>query len=197
MVAMELRGDQKWLQISQTTDSSIMNLRKNSRKSFFTLLEMIMVIAIIMLIAGLSFAYMGRMPAGLILTSTTGKVEQLLMSAHMQASLQGVQKVVVFDFEKNTLFVTDPSEEDQELEAAPDAIEDAPENLKLKGDIYRIPKNIEVEFPDYLEDIAVYSFFPDGSASGPEMHLTIKGHTMSITVSQLTGIVITKEIEED
>ena len=145
--------------------------------------------------SGLVFAYMGHMPAGLVLGSATGKVEQLMMTAQMQASLQGVQKDVVFDFDKKTLFITVPSEDPQDLEA-PDTAEEAPDKPKLKGNSYKIPETIEVTFPDFLENIAVFKFFPDGSASGPEMHLTIKGHIMSITVSQLTGIVMSKEIEE-
>ena len=72
-----------------------------------------------------------------------------------------------------------------------------PETAKSKDNIYTIPENITVEIPDFSEEKAVYSFFPDGSASGPEMLLIIKGHKMSITISQLTGLVMTKETTED
>ena len=161
----------------------------------FTLIEVMVVLAIVMLLVGISFNFIGRLPSGLLLRSTAAGVDDLLASAQNRALFQGKRIDVSFDPEGKILSIgkvvsTGQVKSTVEGKATFDSIK------RLKGDKYVIPPDIEVEYPDYADDAPVFRFFPDGTAAGGEMRISIKKNTISITVSQLTGIVLIKE-EED
>ena len=61
--------------------------------------------------------------------------------------------------------------------------------------IQRIPQNIEVDFPDYKDEDIRYRFFPDGSASGPELTLTLQKRRIIVGISRLTGLAYSREEE--
>ena len=73
----------------------------NARQQHFTLIEIIVVIAIIMLIAGVSIFSISRMPAGVIMTNTVAQIEKLMVTAQSQSAFQGKQINIYFDNEKN------------------------------------------------------------------------------------------------
>lgn len=164
-----------------------------SRTNLFTLLEVILVISIVMIITAISFAYVARTPSGLFLQSTTGKIEELLMSAQMQASLRGTQRNVLFDIENRIFLITDPIDEGKDLpfEDIDSRTADSPESK------FSIPATVGIEIPNFKGDRVEYCFYPDGTASGPEINILLKGRKISLTVSQLTGIVLLKEIDSE
>ena len=176
--------------------ASLLAIKPTCGVKNFTLLEMIMVISIIMVVTGLSFAYMGRMPAGLVMSKSVTDIEKLMTTAQLQATLQGKQKDVVLDTVNKVLFITDPVENIDDLEM-PSQFSPTRVASKNKSESYKIPVDIAVEVTDFDEERAVYSFFADGSASGPEMVLELKGHLRAINVSQLTGLIIIKDISEE
>lgn len=158
----------------------------------FTLIELIFVISIMMLIVGLSLVSFVRMPAGVVLTNTTAKLEQLMVTAETQASLQGIQRNITFDTEKKIFYITAPKS-DQENEEGQDSEQSLP---ALSSDnSFVVTETVEIEFPDYEEEIVEYRFFPDGSASGPDMLLTLEDHKRLIYLSPLTGVVTVTELE--
>jgi Tfp pilus assembly protein FimT len=166
-------------------------------KFAFTLIEVMVVLGIVMLLVGISFNFIGRLPAGLVLQSTSAGVDGLLVSARNRALLQGKRIDLSFNRESHTLslgtIVLTESEDlqDQEDCATFDSIK------RRKGDTYQIPSNVEVEFSDQPDDDApVFRFFPDGTAVGGDIRLSIKQRTVLITVSQLTGIVSIRD-EDD
>ena len=174
-----------------------MHFRTHKEKRFssrrnFTLIEIIFVISIVMLVAGLCFAYLVRMPSGVVLTNTTANLEQLMVTAETQASLQGKQKNINFDVEKKIFYITEPKS-DQEKEEVQDSDKSVPSASSDSS--FLVPEMVEVEFPDYEEETVEYRFFPDGSASGPDMLLTLKEHKRSMHLSPLTGIVTVTEME--
>ena len=65
-----------------------------------------------------------------------------------------------------------------------------------KSDKCVLPHNVLVELSDREDDAPVFRFFPDGSAAGGKMRISLKGHVIVITVSQLTGIVSINEDDE-
>lgn len=163
------------------------------KKRFFTLVEMIVVIGIIMLLSGVSIAILVRRPARVILANTASKIEKVLFTAGNQASLQGVQKNVSFDLGSKVLTIGDIKVQDDFSNTEP-VVDQKPKDTKNQ---IKIPKDIEVTFPDFEEEEIQYRFFPDGSASGPKMLLTLEGHNSLIAVSPLTGIVTIKnDLEE-
>ena len=166
---------------------------KISRTSCFTLLEVILVISIVMVVTAIAFAYVVNTPAGLSLQSAAGKIEELLTSAQLQASLRGTQRNVIFDLDNRVCFISDPFDESQAL-----PVRNGEESGKdSSGSQFTIPESVDVEFPNFKGDRIQFCFYPDGSASGPEMNIFTKGRKMSLTVSQLTGIVLTKEIASE
>lgn len=167
-------------------------INKNFHR-FFTLIEVILVLSIVMIVTAISFAYVARTPSGLFLSSTSAQIEELMMSAQNQASLRGTQRNVVYNSEKKILYISDPVANPDEVNI--DMIEsDTPNSSQGK---FSLPESVKIEFPNFNEDKIEYRFFPDGSASGPQMYIITKGKTMSLNVSQLTGIVILNEIETE
>ena len=153
------------------------------------------VLAIVMLLVGISFNFIGRLPAGLLLQSTAASVDDLLASARNRALFQGKRIDLSFNPESHTLslgaVVADESGEFKTKESTTfDSIK------RRKGDKYVIPSDVKVEFSDRVDDAPVFRFFPDGTAAGGEMRISIKERVIVITVSQLTGIVSIKEDED-
>ena len=161
----------------------------------FTLIEVMVVLAIVMLLVGLSFSFIGRLPSGLLLQSTAASVDNLLASARSRALFQGKRIDISFDPEAKTLTLEQvalAAHEEKHLrkKATFDSIK------RRKNDKYVIPSDVTVEFPDRADDAPVFRFFPDGTVASDEMRISIKGRVIVITVSQLTGIVSINE-EED
>lgn len=163
-----------------------------SRKRF-TLIEMIIVIAIIMLITGVAITMLVRKPATVILANTSSQIEKVLTEASIQASLQGKQKIVNFDMGNKTLSIGDFNPKD-DFNLPP---EESNQISVTSENQVRLPQDVEVEFPDFNEEQVFFSFFPDGSASGPDMRISLKGHIRLISVSHLTGIVKIKNDDEE
>jgi len=164
---------------------------RNVRQQNFTLIEIIVVIAIIMLIAGVSIFSISRMPAGIIMTNTVAKIEKLMVTAQSQAAFQGKQINVNFDDEEKIFYIAPPGYD------ADDENNTVIYNKGSKKDVFAIDKNIEVTFPDFYEEKVQYMFFSDGSASGPNMILSLKGQKRQMHISPLTGIVFIKNMSND
>ncbi len=161
----------------------------------FTLIEIVAVLAVIMILSGIVLANL-RLPVFASLDKTTKSVRKIFSDAQMKTSLQGKEIQVVYDAEKKEFRITYPSADEEETVSEFETFneESVQSNPRLT---LRIPNDIEVEFPDYEEEIIQYRFFPDGSASGPEMNLTLKGRTMIVGVSRLTGLAYSREEEEE
>ena len=169
----------------------VYTVRMCRNRSNFTLIEIIFVISIIMLVSGLSFAFLSRTPAGVVITNTTAKLEKLMVTAETQASLQGIQRNIIFDTEKKIFYITDPKSDLEKEESVGD--ESTPAGSSDTS--FTVSENVKMEFLDCNEEVVEYCFFPDGSASGPDILLTLKNHKRLIHLSPLTGIVTTTEIE--
>ena len=152
-----------------------------------------MVIAIIMLITSLAIVMLVRKPKVVILANTSSQIEKLLTTAGIQSALQGEQKIVNFDMESKTLGIGNVSEYD-DFNVLPSEMNEMPAASENQ---LQLPPDMEVEFPDFTEEKIQYSFFPDGSASGPLMRISYQGHVRLISVSRLTGIVTIKNDDEE
>ena len=115
-----------------------------------------------------------------------------MVTAETQASLQGKQKNINFDVEKNIFYITEPKS-DQEKEGVQNSDESV--SSGSSDNSFAVQETVKIEFPDYEEETVEYRFFPDGSASGPDILLTLKEHKRLIHLSPLTGIVTVTEIE--
>lgn len=160
-------------------------MKKSSlQKHSFTLIELSVVIAIILLISGVAVYAVARIPAGVIMGSNVAKIESLMVTAQAQSSLQGVQKTLnYFDEEKKFVIEGVGSKQGGTGDSA--------------GNSFTLDEKMNIEFPDFEGEEVQYNFFPDGSASGPDMMLSIKGHKRLISVSPLTGIVFVKDLSDE
>ncbi len=151
----------------------IRNLKyKNSNK--FTLLELVCVLTISLLVIGIVIGRVGKTPAFISLDNCVNRIQGVLSEASNQAVING--KKITILYSKGQFF---------------------PENNKYSSSssfskkylTYTLPEKVEINFPK-LEDNENISFifFPDGSASAPEIHINYKKHSAIIKISKLTGI---------
>ena len=173
----------------------ICNLKNKVKIRYFnfTLIEIVTVLAIAILISGIVLANL-NLPIFASLDDTTKRVRQIFTEATTQTALQGVEIVVAYNSAQHKLLLYPASEEND-----PDfSVEALMEQSRIGSSQYilKIPSTIEVKFPDYKEEDAKYRFFPDGSASGPEMALTLKGKTNIVGISRLTGVAYSREETE-
>ena len=161
-------------------------------KSKFTLIEIVTVIAVILIISGIVLANI-NLPIFASLDETAKRVRRIMTDAATQATLQGKPVAVAYDTQQKELLLY-PAQEEEDSEFTIESLEDT--NGKSNPlNRMKIPENIEVAFPDYNNDDIRYRFFPDGSASGPEMTLTLKKRTIIVGVSHLTGLAYAKDKE--
>jgi hypothetical protein len=144
-------------------------------KHYFTLLELVCVLAISLLIIGIVIGRVGKTPAFISLDNCVNGVQEVLSEASNQAVVNGKEIIVRYNnrqlFNKNNQYLTKHS--------------------VLKNYIaYTIPETIAIEFPNLNEeDSALFIFYPDGSASAPTMLLHLRKHSVKIKISKLTGVV--------
>jgi len=169
------------------------SLKKEDRFSAeFTLIEIVTVLAIVMIVSGIVLANL-KLPVFASLDETTKRVRRIFTEASTQTALQGKEIVVAYNLEKKE-FLLYPAEDENKSNFSLEALSDK-SNRGNPLHIQRIPANIEVDFPDYDEDDVKYRFFPDGSASGPELTLTLKERKIIVGISRLTGLAYSRDEE--
>jgi prepilin-type N-terminal cleavage/methylation domain-containing protein len=168
----------------------------------FTLIELLVVIGIIVVILGIGISIFNHTPARLIVNNIAAAIEKKMTLAQTQSSLQGIQKTLIFNKERNLLYFSNSKpDDDNSYEAATENPPDTPEPLKrslIQTNTYLLlPSEVKVDFPDDDENSIIYNFYPDNSAAGPDMIISMKAHEILLSVSPLTGIVFTKVIDDD
>ena len=148
---------------------------KSEISNNFTLLELICVLAISLLVIGVVIGRVGKTPAFISLDNCVNKIQGVLSEASNQAVINGKKVIIQY----------------RDRQFSPENIKYFTSNSVFKKYItYNLPEPVTVDFPN-LEDnnIISFIFFPDGSASAPEMHLNLKKHSAIVKISKLTGMV--------
>jgi hypothetical protein len=145
-----------------------------------------------MIISGIVLANL-KLPVFASLDETTKRIRRIFTEASTQNALQGKEIVVAYNPEKKE-FLLYPAEEEDDPDFTLESLSD---NSKRGNPLHiqRIPQNIEVDFPDYKDEDIRYHFFPDGSASGPELTLTLQKRKIIVGISRLTGLAYSREEE--
>lgn len=139
-------------------------------KRCFTLIELICVMAISTLLIGLIVGRIGKIPAYLSFKNSMERIETVLSEAANQSKLTGNKIVILY---KDGKFF--------------------PEDMSIKKINYlnyEIPDFLRIEFDDSRPDAERFTFFSDGSASGPAMRVIYSGHIATIKTSKLTGMPV-------
>lgn len=146
-----------------------------SEKHLFTLVEIIAVIAIMLVIAGIVTASALRKPSAITVKKSSAEISELLHNARAQAILQNKLKYVLFDEKNNVFNIGGDKKGEMKVKLSPD----------MTVEISRHNKNQKW----------LYCFYPDGTGAGPELTLILKQYKVSVSVSPLTGMVFAKESE--
>jgi len=145
----------------------------------FTLAELIAVIAIILLLAGVVIGRTGKVPAFISFENTIGRIRTVFSEASRISSVQGKDVKVLFNEESKAFQIGNISNESK---------------VQKNFTSCTLPENIEIIFDEKSDD--GFIFYPDGTASGPAFKVSCKGHSRLMELSQLTGSLIVKELEE-
>ncbi len=149
--------------------------QKSKIKNYFTLLELICVLAISVLVVGVVVGRVGKTPTFISLKNTALKIQRVLSEASNQALVNGVKVTIKYD---NRKFYPTAKDNSKAFSTASDKY--------LK---YTLPESVEIDFPYENEDENIlFTFYPDGSASSPEIKLNQKTHSITLKTSKLTGV---------
>ena len=187
----------------------------------FTLMEVIVVLALILIIAGIVIPRIHGEPAYLVMSNTVNRINNVFLQAANESLAQG--KNVVVTIKDRVVAIKEHKQ----------AREDFNKSLLKSVSSYNIPENVklsilrkddeEVSDEDTMysdddddeedeeddedeeidgeikadRDTAVYTFYPDGSADGPAVELELEGEKVILHISPLTGMVLVKDITED
>ncbi len=157
-------------EVPQGTMSSATGIKKRNR---FTLLELVCVIAISALLIGFVVGRIGKLPALLTFKNALYQITELMDQAANRSEFTGEKVVILYEN-------GDFSPEDKKLNRTGSRLS------------YSIPSFIRVYFKDNNFPKKQFIFFPDGTAVGPDMFFSYKGHEAKIIVSRLTGVPILK-----
>ena len=173
--------------MSATGCHKVRNMSHKLKKHSFSLIEMIAVIAIGMILLGVVTAGTRRAPVFLSLDTSARQIGNLLVTASRQASATGVDMTVVYDGDTRIFRVVAAS---SSADAA--VVPEYSSSLQKQFMAYLLPDSIEVEFPELENDdkSAKFVLFPDGTGSGPETVLKLRGKSVKLHLSPLTGSVI-------
>jgi type II secretory pathway pseudopilin PulG len=154
-------------------------MRKSVRN--FTLIEMVAVVAMILLLAGFVIWKVGKIPSYAQLEGAANGIKGVCAEASSMSLIQGKTIKVGFNSENKTFSISSSGENTL---------------LNRRFMSYKLSDDIEIESNATDEEDSSFIFFPDGSGSGPEISLRLKGHLIAMRISPLTGTLLTEEKED-
>ncbi len=152
-------------------------LKLKTYRSSYTLIELIAVLAIVLIVAGVVVTNTSRIPVFITLENTVQKIQYLFSRAQLMAVSQGRNISVSYSGKAFSVDSASPSDGDIAI----------PGTSSSGGISERIPEPVDVEFDS---ESPKYVFFPDGTGSGTAFNLTFKGHSYRIRISSLTGLAL-------
>jgi len=168
----------------------------------YTLIEIVVVLAIIALALSLMLPKTGRVPRRVVRRSTLSTVRVAFRDASLKARASATPVRLVLDAEKEAF----------RLDELPTQIEGAPVGTLTPRDdpgasdgpgflsrLSEYPFDFDVDW--HLEDLPAdvgnqlaYAFFPDGEATGPTVEFTVVGTRYRLDVDRLTGRPLLAEV---
>ena len=184
----------------------------------FTLIEIIIVIAIMAVIVGLVLPRIGKLPEGLRIENCIGTFETAFRDAALRASATGATVKVKLDAAGNKLdleeiarpplpTVATPapggvastlSSSRAPMTAAQAPNEPPAESRYSGGKSYELPNGIEWKLETWDAELygsPSYTFYPNGEAAGPRLEFDAGNRRLRLDVNRLTGRPLVTEIE--
>ncbi|MDD3154014.1 MAG: hypothetical protein PHS41_04045 [Victivallaceae bacterium] len=187
------------------------NRKAGSPRFPFTLLELIVVMAILFLTATLAVAVLKEESPARKLERAGAEFEAFCAGARFRATEEGRDVIVAFDAENKrfkadfaeNLIPEDPNEEEKSPQKTNTADSGTPELEPLQLE-WKLPDELEfanleeLPEPDLKDSLrTMFHFFPDGAAAGTgELRLECKSQARIFSASALTGIVTGRECQD-
>lgn len=155
-------------------------MSQRSKISNFTLLELVIVVTIIMLAAGVAIIRVGRAPTAATLERSARELERLFAQTSYLASSHGKPVVLAYLPESRQFRIR---------EVADEPATGNREYLQNRTYAFTLPSDMTVEFSgDRRRDEPVeYQCWPDGAAVGPALTLQLSQSKIKLQPSPLTG----------
>lgn len=148
--------------------------RKQDGQSGFTLVEMLVTMALLGLALAISIPYVAKSGQGQMLDATAAQLASLFRSAQTQSYVSNLMVDVTFDRDKRTWTIA--------RGAAPLRFDDS-----IKVTALTIAEAVS-------EKRVSYRFFPEGGNSGGRVLLEANSAATEISLHWLTGAVSTKRV---
>lgn len=165
-------------------------IRQKYKKQYFSLLELIVVIAIIMLVSGIAVSQVGRLPTFASLENNAVQVKALFIAANLRATATGTTQTISYSASSHTFT----------LNAITLNNEEASGNFQAKTTEFSLTNGAQATFftvndssnPEAetaTPENIIFSCFSDGLISGPDIELKLRKHRLKMHISPLTGTI--------
>lgn len=147
------------------------------RQNKYTLLEIVIVIAMMALLTSVVLVAVGRQPASLAVDSASASLQKLFSSALFLAQSTDRKIEIVFDNEVKEFRIQSDS------------------SVKIFSELsFKVPSSVEIEFPEKTDQV-IYKFYPDGTGGGPSFFLNSKDKHLKHSISTISGVLIAQKVE--
>lgn len=181
---------------------------KTTRAERFSLIEWLVVLAVIGMVLGVVLPRIGLVPSSVRIAKSTGAIRAAFKTALGRSMASGQIVQVYFDFpgHRLRLEVVAPPPPLEELEkedgeAARQEREQAAFSLFDDLQLFELDEltDLNTDLVEVPENAAVlsYRFYPNGEAAGPHMPIRIDDRWFTVDVDRLTGRPIIVETEAD
>ena len=181
--------------------------RPQPSRQGFSLLEVVVVLVIIGLVLALALPNLGRMPRGLVISSTLSKVGIPFQDASMRARASGKPVRLTLHAEDQVFRITHPQSAASAGAGSGESPDEDADNVRDGGVLFRlrtydVPADVEWEQvavgsrePE-SEEGPTFLFFPDGAAAGEPLRFSVRGSRFALDVDRLTGRLKLSEMAE-
>ena len=166
---------------------------EHKSKFYFSLLELMLVLAIMMLISGIVISQFGRLPTAAMLQNSAAQIKTLFAIAEFRAVTSGTKQTVIYSSAQRTFIIKDhrialKTQLKKNTFTLPDGIVvDFQKSNSLNNAIQFNENNFQPEF----------TCFPDGLIAGPDIKLQLRKHQLKLHFSPLTGTITVIEPDTD
>ena len=185
----------------------------------FTMMELVVVLAIMAAIVGVVLPQIGRLPTGMRIETCIGTFESAFRDAALRANATGATVKLKLDSKANkfeleeiaapplpavappvTGVASTLTSSSKPMSAPTPMPDEAPAESRYSGSkSYELPNGIEWKLDDWASDeydAPAYTFYPNGEAAGPRLEFDSGSRRLRLDVNRLTGRPAVSEIEQ-
>ncbi len=160
----------------------------------FTLFEMLVVVLIVAMLFAVTLPRLSRVPKRMIIEKTLSTIRQVFAESSSRARATGQALSLTLNPETSSLTVAANNDSlSQQWRPAMPTVEGGKSSVPLfisAKDTYELSSEIEwhLEPESYnSEGYIVFSFYPDGQASGPPLRFSLKDSRFRLVVDNITA----------